>query len=407
MIARALPLMIDEPQDLGIGTIFRYGVLGLLPSLAASSIIPFLSTYLFKTLEVSPSEIGWLLGASSTFAAAFSIASGKIVDRFDRRFVARAGSVMLCALPLVMVLSGGPSAIATALLMTYIGSSLFGSTVSNLIYTELSGTLAPKAYSYYYAAHNSGIFLSPLLVFLLGYDRMELIFRLSLFLNVGIVLCFWHYVKNVKARTEQSQPDHQGRLEAAIPALWACIAFGACYSLIYQQYFTNIPLAIGDVKIFNREVYPVLVAINGFLVVIFQLIYVQLCDRFRSLALLRFGVVSVMASLVVLLVASHSASGLIVFASLFSFGEALINPAIVSVLMQVAPNDRKASWLGAFAASRLVSGLSVAAGAQILGHAGAAVFLWVVVIGGLPLTLMTSLLPRYLRNRTPRLHGSQ
>lgn len=407
MIARALPLMVDESQDLGTGTIFRYSVLGLLPSLAASSIIPFLSTYLFKIVGVSPSNIGWLLGASATFAAAFSIASGKIVDRFDRRLVARAGSVMLCALPLAMVLSIGPFGITVALLTTYVGSSLFGSTVSNLIYTELSDAVAPKAYSYYYAAHNSGIFFSPLLVFLLGYDRMDLIFRLSLFLNVGIVLCFWHYFRNVKARTERSQPEKDRHLDSAAPALWACIAFGACYSLIYQQYFTNIPLAIGDVKIFNRDVYPVLVAINGLLVVIFQLVYVRLCDRFRSLALLRFGVVSVMASLVALLVASHSTAGLIVFASLFSFGEALINPAIVSVLMQVAPNERKASWLGAYSASRLVSGLSIATGAQILGHAGAGVFLWAVVIGGLPLTLLTSLLPRYLRPRTPRFSGSQ
>lgn len=55
------------------------------------------------------------------------------------------------------------------------------------------------------------------------------------------------------------------------------------YSLVYRQYFTNIGNLLEHTRPWGRDIYPLVVAINGFFAVFFQPLYARLLKHERRI----------------------------------------------------------------------------------------------------------------------------
>lgn len=371
-----------------IKAIFKYSALGILPQLAFTVVSFFLTIFLVEHLNYSISEATSLYGITAVINAFMGVIVGGVVDSLNHKLVSRLGLCLPCLLPIVLVWVPHPSTIFAALILSSFGTALFSNVVVQKIHAQFNEIQSRKIYSYYYAAGNGAVFIAPLLVFVAGYDRLEEIFMLAIGLELLVIIGYWSVSKKT---VSYQQPFSFSSLRQLLTnkILISIFICSFCYSLVYNQYFTNVPLIISNLKLDGKPIYPILVSLNGILVIILQLVYIKLCTYYRPLPLLKVGTFLVLASFTVLAVAPLGIYSLFGFSILFTLGEVFINPAITSLILSAAPEGRKGVWLGAMQLSRVSGGLGVTMGGLSLQYVGQSFYLASLIVTTIPMVIVS------------------
>lgn len=379
--------LAPTPRDGRTTSRVRALALGFFPSVVTSLIGPFLALHLVGERQFGVQAVAMVVGASQLLNALLGLASGHLVDRIDRLLAARAGLLAMAVLPAALLLQAPLPALFGALLVYGLGCSLFDHAASTTIYAGSDAQCAREAYSYYYAAHNGGVLLSPLVVYLTGAAGQRETFAVAAALH-GAVLAWSLFGTRRSAATAAAAPRMRAGWRAPLLApLPALVAFGLCYSLTYSQFFSTLSVALEGVQLFERPLYPLLVAVNGALVVLSQQIYLPLSRRHGSRRLLLAGAALLLAGYTVLAVSASQAAAVLLFAVLFSLAEVLINLSATDLVLGHAPEGARASWLSIYQTSRLSGGPGAMAGGALLAAHGAQ---------ALPLAFAATVLPMLL-----------
>ncbi len=376
--------------------LFKVFSLGFFPSIVTSMVSPFLTVYLAGDGGYTVTAATSVVGAATLFNSFIGLVAGRIVDRFDRTLVARCGLLLIAMLPLALVTHQATALLFVGLTLYSLGSFLFDNAATVHIYAEFDDTRARVAFSYYYAAHNCGLMLAPGVVYLVGSNTYAHLFAVALALHVGIFVwfCLAFPRDRVVARQIRSAEYPPARDLARYSMLLILFLMGLCYSLTYQQYFSNVPLSIGTVSFWDRPTYPLLVSLNGVLVVLFQQTYIRMTRRFDSVYCLRLGVAVLLTAYFALLIGQRAIASVFVYAFLFTLAEVLINLSVTDLIVQRAPEGSKASWLSMFKISRLTSGVGIATGGAILAQAGAFWLYAMLIVCTVPMLVLALLLRR-------------
>lgn len=364
----------------------RAVALGFFPSVVTSLIGPFLTLHLVGERQFGVQAAATLVGSTQLLNALLGLVSGRIVDRLDRLLAARLGLVLMAVLPAALLLQGPAPLLFAALLVYGLGCSLFDHAASTHIYAGTDPQQARETYSWYYAAHNGGVLLSPLAVYAWGAAGQWQTFVVAAALHAAVLA--W-YLLGLRAppgaapapSPAAARPSWRVPVAAPLPAL---VAFGLCYSLSYSQFFSTLPMALGALEWAGRPLYPLLVAVNGALVVAMQPLMPPLSRRLDSRRLLLLGAALLLTGYVLLAAGRHDAVAVLAFAVLFSAAEVLINLSATDLVLSHAPAGARASWLAIYQASRLSGGVGALAGGALLAHQGP---------GALPVAFAATVVP--------------
>lgn len=352
-----------------------YGVFG---TVISGLVWPYLSLYLVESAGYTVTQASQLLGFS-IYAKVFSrFAIGSLLDRFDSGRALVCGMLLATALPIAIYISSCPIIIFAGLCIYSLGNMVYESSVTTKIYGSSASSNEKRAsYGYYYTSFNAAFALMPLLVLALhslGYSK---IFLWALF--VHIIICFGLMIAN-RGKTDchpgvarsQGAPAISRMVEVfRNPAFITVFVFGFFYSIIYAQYFTSISYVVDKIRIFERyQIYPVMVGINGFSVIIFHPVYQWAIKWLKTGQLLLIGSVALTASFTALLLYASNSVFIIIFALTFSLAEVFLNLSITDLLMTAAPSRDRAIWLNLFALSRVSNGIGIAVGGSIYQSAG-------------------------------------
>lgn len=367
-----------------------FSLFGLLPSIAYNSIYPFLSIYLVKTLSYKISEAGFILGSSMFVNALLQIVSGRITDRVDRVLISRIGLTLICIFPAVLLYNNAKIIFFLAYLLSSFGYALLTSTITNLIYNKFPEPASSEVFSYYYAAYNCGNLVSPIFVFFSGYDNLKLIFRVSLIIHIIVVLLCWRILPTDGNKDKIADVKDPSKFSVSHQLL-LLLGVGFSYSLVYSQYFTNFSIIFNKILVQGREIYPLLISLNGALVMVFQFLYIQVTRKAKQDQILFMGGMCVFSSFLLLQLWHTTVITAFLFGTLFTLGEAFINPSVTSLIYKVAPENNKASWLGIYNSLRCSGGLGIIGAGWVLDTWGVQEFLLTITLASFPLVVFSSL----------------
>jgi MFS family permease len=351
---------------------------GVANSVVAGLVFPYVTVYLNRQAGYSITEAGSVVGLATAANIVVRMLAGGVIDRLNVRKAAWIGLVLAAVLPLLLVCGPTWFAVFTGLVAYTLGGIFFDSAITLLIYVDGATDVEKKInYSYYYAAHNAFLAIAPTVTFIVAPSDYRDLFVAALLLQSALVLgTAWFAFSKRLAEIKRPMRPRGLRSYASLLNAGFVITFSlsACYSLVYRQYFTNIANLLEHAKLLGRDVYPLVVAINGSFVIFLQPIYARFLKRSRRVDFLVAGAACLLAGLSLLALPLPIVTTIIPFAFLFTLAEVFLNLNMVDNLMTFAPADSRATWLNCFALSRLSSTIGIPAGAFLLDRLGRSAF---------------------------------
>lgn len=362
--------------------------------LVTSMSIPFLSIYLTRVLEASPTETGLTVAVSSLAGVLISFYGGYISDRIGR--------------PMVMLVSvfswAGVFFIfssAQHLWVFFIANTLNGlcraffEPTSRALLSDITPTQHKLlVYNLRYAAINLGVVFGPIIGLYLGSAESTFSFILAgmVYVMYGMVLLFQFNVR----RTDLPKPVHAlaPSLRAALSTttrdrvfLMVLIGTTFCelgyghFGSTLAQYLTLNPNIENGSQIFSY-----MFSLNAMTVLLVQYPIVRTARHYSPIASLILGNILIAGSL---LLFGWADGMVLLFISviLFTIGEVLLFTMMDLFIDRIAKPENKGIYFGTIGFNHLGSVIAPVFGGLLLGHFGAAKGVFVFV----PLALATAL----------------
>lgn len=368
--------------------------LGTFLNRAGSLVVPFLTLYLkdrlglgvhFATLAFAFFGAGCLIG---------NVLGGQLADRCGRRVVMMIAQFGGAAVLLVLSgLTNGPAILAAMLLYGMV-AEMYRPAAQAMVADLVEPERRAFAYGLMYVSVNLGFAVGPVLGGLLA----EYSFKLSFLANAAASS---GYGLLILLAIRESLPSRADLPQAGSPPIGAVAAFGQIardslfmrfclanllISLVYMQAFTTFPLYLGELG-FGPGEYGRIIAMNGLLIVLFQIPLTSLVTRHDR------SVMLVLASLFT--AGGFALHGVFTLpwqfklaVATWTLGEMIQSAMLVPIVSELAPAELRARYMGVF--SMCFSGASVIGaplGGLALEHFGGATLWWLctgfVVTGGL------------------------
>ena len=359
--------------------------LGSLINRAGSFVLIFLAIYASEQLGFGVPFATACIGVLGLGSMAGSMLGGHLADRFGRR------GVMLFALfggALLLLLLGNVT--NRWLFMLSVGvfalvADLYRPAAAAMIGDLVSVERRPHAFALMYISINLGFAIAPPIGGFLAGFSFEWLFWLDAIsmLVYGIIIAL--AIEETHHRPEQSEGDSEaspvaswsdsiGEMVADIPFMLFCVST-FFIALVFVQGLSTLPIYIRQIGYSNLQ-FGLLMSVNGMLIVVLQLPVTHWLSRFNAMSIVLIG--GVLISIGFGLTALDS--GVFFIASciaVWTLGEILQAPFKQSIVTDMAPEDLRGSYLGAFNmcyASALTIGAPI--GGEVLHRFGPTT-LWV------------------------------
>lgn len=325
-----------------------------------SFVVPFLLLYLTRS-GYSPAQAGMVTGVYGLGQVCASLLGGYLTDRIGTRWTI--ASSMFSAGGTIMALSAAEGLWLIALLT-------FGVGLTAELYRPASGALIANlvdpphrvtAYAAYRFAINAGFAAGPAMAGLLA-DRSFF----WLFLGNALTSCMFGVIAlaalpsgapprpavgaPATAPPGSAQPDSAaaaGFLSIASDrALLRFLAASTLLSLVFFQYQSTFALYVRDIGLSNA-IYGMLIAINGAVVVLFEVPVTAITRRLRAQPVIATGFVLTGLGFALTGVTGGVVT-LAVTVVLWSFGEVLAAPVASAHVAELAPAHLRGRYMGIY-----------------------------------------------------------
>ena len=357
---------------------------GVASSIVASLVYPYIAYFLTQEQGYSLTEAASLIGFATAINVIVRLVAGRLIDHIHLYKLATIGLILAVALPVFLVWHPTWGAVLFGLVTYTAGAVLFGASMTLVIYSTDEPEVEQKInFSYYYAASNLFLGLAPIAIFCFAVDSYRMVFISAIFLQlvsiVGVLLMLIR--RAPKQQKKNSPPPKMMRAYSGLFTKEFAIIFliGCGYSCIYQQLTSNISLLLKDTQVWGRDVYPVLIAINGLMIVAIQPFYVRVLKKHQTQDVLLPGVFMLLVSVAFLTLPTPLLYALLPFALLFTMAEFFVNLGLTDALIAVAPFEARGTWISCFALSRMAGAVGVPLGSMIIEDYGVSSYTWALL----------------------------
>jgi MFS family permease len=321
----------------------------LASSAAGSGLWSFMAIWAVEELGAK-GQLPYVYLVGAVFAGASGFLGGYLSDRIGRRRVILVGEAAMAVYPLVLlVLSGSMWAALVALSLAGVFGSLGGSVAQAMVADLVPPERHEAAYSSVRVAANLGVVVGPPLgglVLVLG--SWSALFPTIAILSALAWLVAWRYLPH-RGEFSPEGPPERGSV-ATILADRAFLLFlgSAVFAwLVYVAYEVVLPVSLVDGFGYEPAAWGFLVWINPLLVTLFQVRLTRATAGVPSAPKLVVALL-VMGLPYLLLVASHSVLAVVTVVVVFVIGEMLWVPTSQAVVAELAPQDLRGAYMGAF-----------------------------------------------------------
>ena len=319
---------------------------------SGAMVIPFLSLYLTESLGFSLKETGIVLSMFGLGAMGGAFIGGLLTDRIGHFWVQ------------VFSLIGGGTffffltdlhqfehfAIGIFLL-SLVAECLRPANASSVSYYAKPENVT-RAFSLNRMAINLGFSIGPALGGLLAGISYHWLFIADGTTCIAAGIFFYFYFRRQRGY-EPKKPDKQ-QLHLAVRSPYRDFLFimfvllCACFSIIFFQFFSTLPLFYRQVYDLSERNIGMLLALNGLVVFLLEMIVVYLLgERFSKGLLIVVGMLLLGASFVLLNLVEH-VSILYLAMLLLSISEILVMPFLATITVQRSNDKNRGAYMGLY-----------------------------------------------------------
>jgi MFS family permease len=356
-------------------SIWALGFVSLLMDTSSELIHSLLPAFLVGTLGASAAMLGFIEGAAESLALIIKIFSGVLSDYLGRRkALALAGYGLAALSKPLFALAAGPGWVLGARLVDRVGKGLRGAPRDALVADIAPPHVRGAAFGLRQALDTVGAFIGPLLaigLMLLLADHYRSVFWFAVIPAVlSVMLLFGVREPEHPREGKPANPLALASLKRLHAHYWWVVAFGALFMLArFSEAFLVLRARQGGLG--DAWLPLVFVAMN----VVYALTaypFGKLADTMRHTTLLKYGLLLLISSDIVLGISSHLT---VVFAGIVLWGlhMGLTQGLLATMVAGAAPADLRGTAFGFFylCSGAAMLGASVVAG-ELWEHLGAA-----------------------------------
>ena len=310
-------------------------------------VLPFLTLYLTGQ-GYSPAQAGLAIACYGLGGLISQIAGGLVADRIGRRNAIALSMFGSSALTLALWRSTSLASIYAITFTLAAFAELYRPASGALIADLLPAEQRVTAFTLYRLTVNVG-WAAGLAI---GGFLAERNFALA-FVGDAITSASFGVIALVAlphgTRTARRQERHLATARSSILADRGFLLFLAAVlttGLVYSQNVSTLPLEIRDAG-FGASTYGLLQALNGTLVVVFELVVISWTQRFQRFRTIALGNLLIGLGFATLLLAS-SVPGFVVFVLIWTLGEMIESPLASAVAADRAPEHARGRYQSAY-----------------------------------------------------------
>lgn len=317
-------------------------------------VMPFIAIYFSEKLNLSPAEVGVLLGVTPLSSMIFSVIGGRLGDRLGVHRIYPFALIIPSISLLGYVFSSDYYVIAAFSIIAGMGWSIYNSSSNALLSFYTPEPLIEKVFSYNYWGINLGGMLGPLtgvLILGAGTSSFPLLIFAFILILIAVIMLFLFKQRNeskVELVTEKNQITEPKKsvfkqLLNSRVLLWMTLSYFLIFFIESQQesniaQFFNYSFQDG-VKLFGA-----LLSMNTAIIVIVQPIVAQVIDRISVKMIFVFGNGLYFIGFVFLAVFNHLIWIWFLAFAFITLGELIIAPKMQGIIAKSAPDELKATY---------------------------------------------------------------
>ena len=328
-----------------------------------------LAVYLTDKLSFTENQAGNVLGIIQPIVYFFPILAGAIADKLGYKRMLTIAFGLLGIGYFLVSQSTEYASVFTALAIMAIGAGTFKPIISGTIARVTDNTNSTVGFGIFYWSINFGAFLFPLLIvpFLKSISWNYVFIASSIFTGLLIIPTILFYKEPAKEKEENKENIFKTILSiikkiGSVLVDWRFILFIFIYSFFWILYFQMYGTVLWYVSVFvdatplNDCVNGItglnwkfdiefVVVINALTIILLQLIVSKIVSKTPTIPTIIAGLSVATLGMFLL---SFSANIWIFVFGLFVFttGEMIAHPKYISYLGLIAPEDKKATYLG-------------------------------------------------------------
>jgi predicted MFS family arabinose efflux permease len=372
---------------------------------AGMMVLPFLVLYLTRELGFSLARAGSMLAVYGASAIVFGPIGGRLSDRIGALPVMRVSLISAGTVLLFFPLAKSFATVAAMTVLWAGCAEMFRPASLAAITHVVAPEQRRQAFALNRLAINLGMSIGPALGGFLATVSFRAMFVVdavtTLIAGAVLALTPWRSFSGVDSEAGNRNAEHIGPATILHDRLFLVFLGGVfLVGVVFFQHESALPLYLVQYLHLSPAFYGMLFTINTLLIVALEVPIVTATVHWpntRSLVLgcmlfaIGFGALALIAS----------PGGVIATVVVWTFGEMLLFPAMSAHMAEIAPENRRGVYMGAYSMSLSIS-LTVGPwmGTQLLDVLGP-ILIWLVMfaLGALAAVLMVFSVPRHRRSR--------
>ena len=367
---------------------------------AGMMVLPFLIVYLTRQLHFTPGEAGLAFALYGAAAIVAGPVSGRLSDRIGALPIMRASLLLSGSVLFLFPLARSHAAVYAITMVWAACAELFRPASLAAITHVVSSEQRKPAYALNRLAINLGMSIGPALGGFLAAVSFRAMFVVdaATTLIAGLVLSLFRWRSPTRVAldaTDSSSERTDPRALVHDTRLMIFLGAALLSGIVFYQHESALPLYMVQYLSLSPAFYGALFTINTLLIVALEVPLNRATANWPNTWAMFVGCMLFAIGFGALAFVS-SATGILVTVVLWTFGEMMLFPAMAAHLGEVAPENRRGAYMGAYSMSLSVAlTLGPWIGTQLLAAAGPfGVWSAMFALGALAAVLMVFAAPQ-------------
>ena len=315
-------------------------------------VLPFMTMYMTTALNFSLGEAGLVMGAYGTGSIAGAYLGGVLTDKYNCYHVQLwslvGGALFLFCIPLLTSVYS----LAGCVLVFSLISDMLRPANSVAISTYSKPENRVRSFSLMRLSINLGFAIGPAMGGIIagtwGYSWIFVFDGITCLLAAALILKYLPYKTDTTKVTEEKgvEPSRSAYKDTKYLLF---IVLVMLYGILFFQLFTTVPVFMKSISGFNEYTIGLLMALNGLLIVIFEMPLIQRLEKIsRPFKLVGWGFYFLSISFLLLILGPGSLALTLSYVVLITISEMLTMPFMLNFAVSRSSKQRQGQYMALY-----------------------------------------------------------